>query len=67
MTETMPKPPVSAEQLIWQPGHWNWTGSSYVWAPGQFVPMSDQGTNWMPGHWTRGEQGWAWNPPHWTR
>ena len=34
MAETMPKPPVSAEPLIWQPGHWDWTGNAYVWIPG---------------------------------
>ena len=31
------QPPVSPVPLVWQPGHWDWTGSSYVWAPGQYV------------------------------
>ena len=35
MTETIPKPPVSGEQLLWQPGHWDWNGSGYVWQPGE--------------------------------
>ena len=39
MAETMPRPPVSPVPLIWQPGHWDWTGSSYVWAPGQYVDL----------------------------
>jgi hypothetical protein len=25
-TETMPLPPVTVTPLIWQPGHWDWTG-----------------------------------------
>ena len=37
MAETIPKPPVSPVPLIWQPGHWDWTGSSFVWVPGQYV------------------------------
>lgn len=36
MTESIPKPPVSAVPLIWQPGHWDWTGSGYGWIPGQY-------------------------------
>ncbi|MGE0221961.1 MAG: hypothetical protein AB7F35_07900 [Acetobacteraceae bacterium] len=66
MVETMPKPPVSAEPLVWQPGHWNWTGNAYVWAPGQYVPAAGHGPNWRPGYWGRTGSEWKWNPPHWT-
>src|SRR5271154_4132426 len=38
ISESMPRPPVAAEQLVWQPGHWDWTGAKYAWKPGQYVP-----------------------------
>jgi hypothetical protein len=64
--ETPPKPPVTAEPLMWQPGHWDWTGDGYVWAKGQYVPAEGHGNLWMPGWWSRGQAGWNWQPPHWT-
>ena len=45
--DPMPLPPVTPEALIWQPGHWDWTGSGYVWAPGFYVPAASHGGNWM--------------------
>ena len=33
LVETVPNPPVSAQELNWQPGHWDWSGSGYVWQP----------------------------------
>ena len=66
MPETMPKPPVSAETLLWQPGYWDWTGPGYVWRPGQYVPAAGHGNLWMQGHWTETGGGWVWRPPHWT-
>ena len=64
--ETPPKPPVTSEGLMWQPGHWDWNGSGYVWAQGQYVPAAGHGSLWMPGWWSRGPSGWTWQPPHWT-
>ena len=66
IAETIPKPPVTAEPLMWQPGHWDWNGSGYVWAKGQYVPAMGHGNLWMPGWWQRTPSGWAWQPPHWT-
>lgn len=66
LSETIPKPPVTAEPLMWQPGHWDWNGSGYVWAPGQYVPAAGHGNMWMPGWWARTAGGWAWQPAHWT-
>lgn len=66
LAETIPKPPVTAEALMWQPGHWDWNGSGYVWAPGQYVPAAGHGSLWMPGWWSRSESSWIWQPPHWT-
>ncbi|HQT78156.1 MAG TPA: hypothetical protein PLD10_13960 [Rhodopila sp.] len=65
ISEPIPKPPVTAEALMWQPGHWDWTGSGYVWAKGQYVPAAGHGNMWMPGWWARTPSGWQWQPPHW--
>jgi hypothetical protein len=65
--ETIPKPPVTAETLMWQPGHWDWTGSGYAWQPGQYVPAAGHGYLWMPGYWDNTpSSGWVWQPAHWT-
>jgi hypothetical protein len=66
LAETIPKPPVTAEPLMWQPGHWDWNGSGYVWAPGQYVPAAGHGSLWMNGWWSRAQSGWTWQAPHWT-
>jgi len=64
--EMVPKPPVSEDPLIWQPGHWDWIGRSYVWDPGQWVPKAGHGENWQSGYWTTSPSGpWVWVPAHW--
>jgi hypothetical protein len=65
ISEPVPKPPVTAEALMWQPGHWDWNGSGYAWANGQYVPAAGHGSLWMPGWWSRTPAGWTWVPPHW--
>ena len=65
VSETIPKPPVTADALMWQPGHWDWNGSGYIWAKGQYVPAAGHGNLWMPGWWSKTEAGWTWQPPHW--
>jgi hypothetical protein len=64
--ESQPKPPVTAEPLMWQPGHWDWNGSGYVWAKGQYVPAQGHGNKWMPGWWAPSNAGWTWQAAHWT-
>jgi WXXGXW repeat (2 copies) len=64
--EIIPKPPVSAEALIWQPGHWDWGGGGYVWVNGQYVPAAGHGNLWVQGWWSFGPGGWIWQPAHWT-
>jgi hypothetical protein len=66
LPDPMPKPPVTAEQLVWQPGHWDWTGSGYAWSQGQWVPAAGHGGLWIHGWWMQTGGGWAWQPPHWT-
>ena len=63
--ETIPNPPVSAVPLTWQPGHWDWTGSSYVWVQGQWVNLNGRPGTWMPPFWEKTPSGWAWHPAHW--
>jgi hypothetical protein len=65
MPETIPKPPPSPVPLAWQPGHWDWTGSSYAWVPGQYVDRNGQGTSWVPPFWQETNSGWVWQPGHW--
>lgn len=66
LSETIPKPPVTSTPLMWQPGHWDWNGSGYAWAPGLYVPAAGHGNLWMPGWWAKGASGWTWQPAHWT-
>ena len=62
MAETIPKPPVSPTPLIWQTGHWDWTGNAYVWVPGQYVTVdySDPGQAIIFD--ASGKTIWRWNP-----
>ncbi|MGA8197963.1 MAG: hypothetical protein WB902_31895 [Acetobacteraceae bacterium] len=66
MTETIPNPPVTATPLIWQPGHWDWTGSAYVWSAGEYVARAGHGDLWMPGFWEKTPSAWVWHPAHWV-
>ena len=68
LSEQIPLPPVSETQLIWQPGHYDYTGSGgYVWLPGAYVPQ-DGHTLWMPGYWAEQPDGsFAWIAAHWVR
>ncbi|CAH2599289.1 conserved exported protein of unknown function [Rhodovastum atsumiense] len=63
--EVVPKPPVSEEPLIWQPGHWVWTGTGYNWTAGQWVKRAGHGTQWQDGYWASDSGGWRWVPAHW--
>ncbi|MDE2007201.1 MAG: YXWGXW repeat-containing protein [Rhodospirillales bacterium] len=63
--EAVAKPPVTAVPLFWQPGHWNWTGAGYAWAPGRYVPQNGHSNLYMPGYWRHGIGGWDWVPAHW--
>jgi WXXGXW repeat (2 copies) len=63
--EAIPKPPVSEQPLIWQPGHWDWTGDGYAWREGRWVPREGHGTEWQDGYWTNANGTWTWLPAHW--
>jgi hypothetical protein len=64
--EVIPKPPVSAQPLLWQPGHWDWNGSSYAWLPGEYVPASGHAALFQTGYWQQTPTGWVWVKAHWT-
>ena len=63
--ETIPNPPVTATPLLWQPGHWSWTGAGYVWNPGRYVPRDGHGNLFMPGYWKQTPTGYVWEHAHW--
>ena len=65
MAEIVPKPPVSPVPLMWQPGHWDWTGSSYAWLPGQYVDATGHGSTWTAGWWEQTGSGWVWHSARW--
>lgn len=64
-SEMMPKPPVSEEAQIWQPGHWDWIGGGYAWTAGSWVTQAGHGRHWQEGYWSDRSGAWRWNPAHW--
>lgn len=63
--EQVPVPPRSSVVLIWQPGHYDWTGSGYAWVPGEWVDRAGHGTLWQDGYWQDTPQTSAWIAGHW--
>ncbi len=63
--EQVPAPPRTSVVMIWQPGHYDWNGRSYVWIPGQWVDRAGHGTLWQDGFWEQIAQTSRWVPPHW--
>ncbi|WP_158744625.1 hypothetical protein [Acidisphaera sp. L21] len=64
--ETMPLPPVSSETLVWQPGDWVFTGGSYRYDAGRYIPAAGHGPNWVFGHWIGTDGNYAWVPGGWN-
>jgi hypothetical protein len=63
--EPLDKPPVSAETLTLEPGHWDWTGSAFVWSPPRWVTLRPGRVLWISGSWTRAADGQClWNAAH---
>jgi len=65
--ESIPKPPVTEDPVIWQPGHWEWQGLGYVWQQGQWIPRAGHGTEWQDGYWALQDKTWVWIPGHWLQ
>ena len=65
LAEDVPAPPEPRVALIWQPGHYDWTGSDYQWVPGKWVERAGHGTLWQDGYWQRNGGTEVWLPAHW--
>jgi hypothetical protein len=63
-------PPQGVGPVVWQPGHWQYTGVAgreWAWQPGQYVPPPLGETTWVPGHWVQQPTGaWSWVEGHWA-
>ena len=66
-TEVIPKPPVSEQVQLWQPGHWDYSNGGYVWVAGQWVLRGNKSGQWFDGYWTRdaAPSPCHWVPAHW--
>jgi len=62
-----PIPPAPGSRFVWQPGHWQWNGTQYIWIAGHYTKSNPQRLLWVEGHWvwSAREQRWNWRPPHW--
>jgi len=63
--ERLPPPPASTVTLIWQPGHYDWDGTNYVYIKGRWVSRGGHGPLWQDGMWHRAGSRWEWVPAHW--
>ncbi len=62
-----PKPPVSYAPQVYQPPHWDWTGTSYIAVQGAWVPSGPGRRQWMEGYWAISPTGGCvWQPAHWV-
>lgn len=66
--EARPKPPVMEQEQIWQPGHWEWTGTNYNWREGRWILREGRSNLWMDGMWVREKTigPCRWEPAHWV-
>ena len=63
--ELVPEPPRSRVALIWEPGHYDWDGARFRWAPGRWVDRAGHGTLWQDGYWQLKDGAYVWVPAHW--
>jgi hypothetical protein len=68
--EMVPRPPSGAGPVVWQPGHWDYTGMAgdpWAWHDGHYVPPPPGETTWVPGRWSQAPNGsWIWIDGHWA-
>ena len=62
-TEVIPVAP--NERVVWQPGHWRWNGTTYVWIAGRYIAKPVHAAHWIEGHWAMRGGGWVWVGGHW--
>jgi hypothetical protein len=60
-------PPSPGPRVLWEPGHWHWNGSRYVWVNGHYIERRPHRRQWVDGRWVWGprEGRWIWVPAHW--
>lgn len=49
--------PQPGPAMAFIPGFWSWTGSSYNWNEGRWVPIPAGYTQWVPGRWAQNHLG----------
>lgn len=59
------QPPAPDAQAVWDPGHWNWDGTQYVWVSGHYIERPNVAMHWEPGHWLSENGSWVWMDGHW--
>jgi len=64
LADTVPLPPVTPDPMIWQPGHWDWTGSGFTWTNGGWILTETAGKHYVLGYWDKDGN---WVAPHWVR
>jgi hypothetical protein len=68
--ELVPPPTQGSGPVVWQPGHWQFTGAArnpWSWEAGQYVPPPPGETTWIPGRWMQQPTGgWSWTEGHWA-
>jgi len=57
-------PQPRGQNVVWVPGHYEWTGNRYVWREGYWI-KSKPGKAWIAGRWERTNRGWRWIKGHW--
>jgi hypothetical protein len=59
-------PPAPSPQALWEPGHWRWNGTRYVWWRGRYLERPQPDANWIPGYWQQEADGWTWVEGRWS-
>ncbi len=69
-SELVPPPPQGSGPVVWQPGHWAYTGvtgNPWSWVSGVYVTPPPGEAHWIPGQWQETTAGtWMWVAGHWA-
>lgn len=69
-SELVPPPPQVSGPVVWQPGHWAYTGAAgdpWSWVSGVYVSPPPGQATWIPGQWQQAPNGtWMWVTGHWA-
>ena len=57
--------PQPGPAMAFLPGFWSWTGSSYNWNEGRWVPIPAGYVRWVPGRWVQNQFGWYFLRGYW--